>query len=101
MASGQLSRSLSPRLYADPRHARRPRLRFAVGDADEGHWANGLDDRTPLRDRRREAWAQQASIEIDHGSFREAEGERAAVEPVLEGFILFLRTNVCTHLEKQ
>ena len=39
MADGELSRPLSPRLHADPRHARRPRLRLAMGHADEGHRA--------------------------------------------------------------
>src|SRR5580658_9247183 len=83
MADGQLSRPLSPHLHADPRHARRPRLRFAVGNADEGHRTDGLDDRTPLRDRLREARAQQAALEIDHRSFRAAETQRAAAQPVL------------------
>src|ERR1019366_999841 len=83
MADGQLSRPLPARLYADPRHARRSRLRFAVGRADEGYRADGLDDRTPVRDRLREARAQQAAFEIDHRPFRAAETQRAAVEPVL------------------
>ena len=83
MADGELSRPLPPRLHPDPRHARRPRLRLAVGNPDEGHRADGLDDRPPLRDRLRKARAQQAALETDHGSFRQAEAQRAAVEFVL------------------
>src|SRR5262249_28554167 len=83
MADGELSRPLSSCLHADPRHAGWARLRLAVGYADEGHRADGLDDRPPLRDRLREAWTEQAPLEIDHGSLREAEGKRAAVEFVL------------------
>ena len=45
MADGELSRPLPPRLHPDPRHARRARLQFAVGNPDEGHRADGLDDR--------------------------------------------------------
>src|SRR5260370_41580270 len=84
MADGELSRSLSPRLHPDPRHARRARLRFAMGNADEGHRPDGLDDRPPLRDRLRKARPQQASHEIDDGSFCQAQAQRAAVELVLE-----------------
>src|SRR4051794_32288902 len=83
MADGELSRPLSPRLHADPRHARRTRLRFAVGHADEGHRPDGLDDRPPLRDRLRKARAQQAALETDHRPFRAAEAQRAAAEFVL------------------
>ena len=72
MADGELSRPLPPRLHADPRHARRPRLRLAMGHADEGHRADGLDDRPPLRDRLRKARPQQAALETDHRSFCEA-----------------------------
>src|SRR5260370_38287912 len=54
-----------------------------MGDADEGHRADGLDDRAPVRDRLREAWPQQAAFEIDHRSFRAAETQRAAAEFVL------------------
>src|SRR5205807_8188746 len=86
MADGELSPPLSPRLHPDPRHAWRPRLRLAMGNADEGHRADGLDDRTPVRDRLREARPQQAALETDDGSFRETEAKRAAVEFVLGGF---------------
>src|SRR6202048_4889493 len=84
MADGQLSRPLPPRLYPDPRHARRARLRLAMGNPDEGHRTDGLDDRTPVRDRLRKTRAQQAAFETDHRSFRAAETQRAAIESVLE-----------------
>src|SRR5450631_2985651 len=90
MADGELPRSLSPRLHHDPRHARRPRLRLAMGNADEGHRADGLDDRTPVRDRLRKTRAQQAALETDIRSFRAAEAQRAAVEFVL-GLLLHQR----------
>ena len=48
-----------------------------------GHRADGLDDRPAVRDRLREARAKQAPHEIDHGSFREAERQWAAAQPVL------------------
>src|SRR5215475_7236107 len=83
MADGELPGSLPPRLHAHPRHARRPRLRLAMGHAHEGHGTDGLDDRPPLRDRLREARPEQAALETDDGSFREAEGWRAATEFVL------------------
>src|SRR6478609_11755196 len=83
MVDGQLSRPLPPCLYPDPRHARRARLRLAMGNADEGHRADGLDDRAPVRDRLREARNQQAAFEIDHRAFRAAETQRAAAEFVL------------------
>src|SRR5207248_8064479 len=83
MADGQLSRSLSPRLHPDPRHARRPRLRLAMGCADEGHRTHGLDDRTPFRNRLRKARPQQAADETDDRSFRKAEAQRTAIEFVL------------------
>src|ERR1700722_6454108 len=83
MADGQFSRPLSPHLHADPRHARWPRLRFAMGNADEGHRSHGLDDRTPVRDRLRKTRAQQKAVETDDLSFREAEAQRAAAEFVL------------------
>src|SRR4029079_4102499 len=83
MADGELSRSLSPRLHSDPRHAWRPRLRLAMGNADEGHRADGLDDRTPVRYRLRKARPQQAAPETDDGPFCETETQRAAVEFVL------------------
>src|SRR5580693_1036551 len=54
-----------------------------MGNADEGHWTDGLDDRQAVRDRLREARAQQAPLETDHRSFRPAEGQRPAVEFVL------------------
>src|ERR1700674_6110952 len=54
-----------------------------MGDADEGHRADGVDDRTPVRDRLREARAQQAAFETDHRPFRAAEAQRPAVEFVL------------------
>src|ERR1700722_11062409 len=88
MADGELSRPLPPCLYADPRHARWPRLRFAVGNADEGDRTDGLDDRTPVRDRLRKARAQQTALETDHRSFRAAQAQRPAVEFVLGGFFL-------------
>src|SRR5207244_1467068 len=75
---------LSPRLHADPRYARRPRLRFAMGDADERHRADRLDDRASLRDRLREARAQQAAFETDHRTFCAAETQRTAAQFVLE-----------------
>src|SRR6266487_4660306 len=54
-----------------------------MGNADEGHRTDGLDDRTPVRDRLREARAQQAAFQIDHRSFRPAKTQRAAAEFVL------------------
>src|SRR6202012_5204972 len=81
MADGELSGPLSPRLHPDPRHAGRARLRLAMGHADEGHRADGVDDRPPLRDCLREAGPEQAPHEIDDGPFRQAEGP--AVELVL------------------
>src|SRR6516225_9388499 len=84
MAYGQLPRSLSPCLHADPGHARRPRLRLAMGYADEGNRADGLDDRAQVRDRMRKAWAEQAPLETHHRSFRKAERQRPATQPVLE-----------------
>src|SRR6185437_17068720 len=71
-------------LHFDPRHAERPRLRFAMGNPDEGHRADRLDDRTPVRDRLRKARPQQAPLETDDGSFREAEAQRPAAEFVLD-----------------
>ena len=56
---------------------------FAMGHADEGHGADGLDDRPALRDRLREARAEQAPLETDDRSFRQAEGRRAAAQFVL------------------
>ena len=56
---------------------------FAMGNADEGHRADGLDDRTPLRNRLREARPEQAALETDDRPFRQAEAKRAAVEFVL------------------
>src|SRR6516162_4173593 len=84
MAYGQLPRSLSPCLHADPGHARRPRLRLAMGYADEGNRADGLDDRAQVRDRMRKAWAEQAPLETHHRPFRKAERQRPATQPVLE-----------------
>src|SRR5882672_10014900 len=55
-----------------------------MGDANERHRADGLDDRTPVRDRLREARAQQAAFEPDHRPFCAAEAQRATIEPVLE-----------------
>jgi len=83
MADGELPGPLSPRLHAYSRHARRARLRLAMGHADEGHRPHGLDDRPPLRDRLREARTEQAPLETDDGPFREAERRRAAAEFVL------------------
>src|SRR5712672_2099798 len=83
MADGELSRPLSPRLHPDPRYARRTRLRLAMGRADEGHRPDGLDDRPPLRDRLREAWAEQAAFETDHRPFCKAEAQRSAAQFVL------------------
>src|SRR5439155_24902090 len=85
MADGQLSRPLPPRLHPDPRHARRPRLRLAMGSADEGHRSDGLDDRTPLRNRLRKARPQQAPRETDDRSFRQAEAERSEERRVGKG----------------
>src|SRR5215471_6287173 len=83
MADGELSGSLPPRLHVDPRHARRARLRLAMGHADEGNRADGLDDWTPVRDRLRKARPQQAPLETEHRSFRKTQGERTAAEFVL------------------
>src|SRR4051794_41404231 len=83
MADGQLSRSLPPHFYADPRHARWARLRLAVGNPNEGNRADGLDDRAPVRDRLRETRAQQAAFEADDRPFCKTEAQRAAVEFVL------------------
>ena len=58
-------------------------LRLAMGHADEGHRPDGLDDRPPLRDRLRKARPQQAALETDDRSFRQAEAQRAAIEFVL------------------
>src|SRR5437660_12858693 len=83
MADGELPGPLSPRVHLDSRHARRARLRLAMGNADEGHRPDGLDDRPPLRSRLRKARSQQAAYQIDDGSFRQAQAKRAAVELVL------------------
>src|ERR1700759_461583 len=83
MVDGELSGPLSPRLHLDPRHAGRARLRLAMGHADEGHGPDGLDDRPPLRNRLRKAGLEQAPLEADDGSFREAQRRRAAAEFVL------------------
>src|SRR6266850_1038788 len=83
MADGELSGPLPPRLHPDPRHARRPRLRRAMGNANEGYRADGLDDRAPFRNRLREARPQQASPEIDDRPFCQAEAKRTAIEFVL------------------
>src|SRR5271168_1141018 len=83
MADGELSGSLSPCLHPDPRYARRARLRLAVGCADEGYGSDGLDDRTEIRDRLRKTRAEQAPVEIDDGSFRAAETQRAAAKSFL------------------
>src|SRR6185369_988024 len=83
MADGELSRPLPSRLHPDPRHARRARLRLAMGNADEGHRPDGLDDRAAVRDRLRKARAQQAPFETDDRSFHQAEAQRTATEFVL------------------
>src|SRR5690349_3105605 len=88
MVDGELSGPLSPRLHPDPRHARRARLRLAMGHADERDGSDGLDDRPPLRDRLREARVEQTPLETDDGSFRETERRRAAVELVLTAFVM-------------
>src|SRR5215210_4887391 len=54
-----------------------------MGNADERHRTNGLDDRSPVRDRLRETRTQQAAVEIDHRSFRQAEAQRPAAQFVL------------------
>src|SRR5215467_6891199 len=54
-----------------------------MGNADEGHGPDGLDDRPPLRDRLREAWPEQAPFQAHHRSFRQAKAQRAAAESVL------------------
>src|SRR6516164_9308156 len=95
MAYGQLPRSLSPCLHADPGHARRPRLRLAMGYADEGNRADGLDDRAQVRNRMREAWAEQAPLETHHRSFRKAERQRPATQPVLEPDLRTNASDVC------
>ena len=56
---------------------------FAMGNADEGHRPDGLDDRPPLRNRLRKARSQQKAHQIDDGSFCQAQTQRAAVELVL------------------
>src|SRR6476660_4393878 len=61
-----------------------------MGNADEGHRTDGLDDRAPLRDRLRKAWPQQAALQIDHRAFRAAKTKRAAIELVL-GRVLIKR----------
>src|SRR5438105_10266729 len=83
MADGQLSGALPPRVYSDPRHARRARLRFPMGNTDERHRTNGVDDREAVRDRLREARSQQAAFEIDDRSFCSAPAERTATELAL------------------
>src|SRR3978361_2264400 len=87
MADGELSGSMPSWLRADPRHARRTRLRFAMGYAHEGHGADGLDDRPPVRDCLRKTWPQQAALETDHRPFRAAETQRPAAEFVLSRVI--------------
>src|SRR5947208_4903338 len=54
-----------------------------MGNADEGYRTDGLDDRAPVRGRLREARPQQAALQIDHRSFRQAKTQRAAAEFVL------------------
>src|SRR6185437_739253 len=54
-----------------------------MGHADEGHRADGLDDRAPVRHRLRQARAQQAALETDHRSLRPPETQRPAAQPVL------------------
>ncbi len=53
------------------------------GTRMKGDRPDGLDDRPPLRDRLREARPQQAPLETDDRSFRQAEAERTAIEFVL------------------
>ena len=72
------------------------RLRLAVGRADEGHRADGLDDRPPLRDRLREARAEQAALEADDGSFRKAKTQRTAIEFVLDSGRDCERSEACS-----
>src|SRR3954465_14851928 len=83
MADGQLSGALPPRVYPDPRHARRARLRFPMGNADERHRTDGVDDRAAVRDCLREARYQQAAFEIDDRSFCPAAAQRTATEFIL------------------
>jgi DNA repair photolyase len=45
--------------------------------ADEGHRTDGLDDRTKVRDRLREAGSEQAPHQAHDGSFRQAQGKAA------------------------
>src|ERR1700710_2798717 len=59
-----------------------------MGYPDEGHRADGLDDRAPVRNRLRKTRAQQAAFETDHRSFRTAEAQRAAVELVLGSLLI-------------
>ena len=74
---------LSPRLHDDPRHARRQGLRLAVGRADEGNRADGLDDRPQVRDRLHETWPEQKACQADDRPFYQAERHRRPAEPVL------------------
>ena len=60
-----------------------------MGDADEGHRADGMDDRPPLRDRVRKARSQQAPHKIDHGPLRAPEAQWRAVESLLALFHQF------------
>src|SRR5271154_4857421 len=85
MADGGLPGSLSPRLHLDPRHAPRAGLRPAMGNADEGHWAHGLDDRAEVRDRQRKARPQQAPVKTDNRSLRAPATPGTAAEPFLNG----------------
>src|SRR5215470_15605747 len=54
-----------------------------MGHADEGHRPDGLDGRPPLRDRLREARAEQAPFKADHRSLCKTKAKRSATEPVL------------------
>src|SRR5215207_10825363 len=62
-----------------------------MGNADEGYRPDGLDDRAAVRNRLRKAGRQQAPLETDDRSFRQAEAQRTATEFVLDG---------CRHCER-
>src|SRR5215470_3601215 len=83
MADGEFSRSLSPRVHADPPDARRQGLRFQVGRAHDRLGALCLDDRTASRDRVRPARAQQDKGAPDHGALQAAVSAGRATEPFL------------------
>src|SRR6476620_9136422 len=74
-----------------------------MGNEDEGHRADGLDDRAPVRDRLREAWLEQAALQIDDRPFCETEAKRAAVEFVLDtrGRIVVIASEAKQSIQRQ